>query len=101
MSLDRYNQRSCYALGAALALAASTAFADASAPVPEPSVNVALADSPGTMSEARDSTAPYIYPASEAGIRRAAAQGPLALHLYVYRTRMIYNYYIWDFAKEE
>ena len=30
MSLDRYTQCSCYALGAALALAASTALADAS-----------------------------------------------------------------------
>jgi hypothetical protein len=91
MSLDRYTQRSCYAFGAALALAASTALADVPAaqqPVSETTV-------------AYGATPPLIYPSSEDALRRAAAQGPLALHLYIYRTRMIYNYYIWDFAKEE
>ena len=42
MSLDRYTQRSCYALGAALALAASTALADTPAAqlaVPEASIS--------------------------------------------------------------
>ncbi len=90
MRPDRYTQGSCYAFGAALALAASTALADTSTaqqPVPESSV--------------KSSTAPYVYASSEAGLRRAAAQGPVALHLYIYRTRMIYNYYFWDFAKEE
>jgi hypothetical protein len=104
MSPDRYTQRSCYALGVALALAASTAFADASAPqqsVPEASVTLALADKTDTMAEARSVPAQYVYPSSEAGIRAAAAQGPVALHLYIYRTRMIYNYYIWDFATPE
>ena len=104
MSPDRYAQHSCYALGAALVLAASTALADASAPqspVPEASVKLAVADSTETMPAASGSTTPLIYPSSEAGLRRAAAQGPVALHLYIYRTRMIYNYYIWDFAKEE
>lgn len=104
MSRDRYTQRSCYALGAALALAASTALADAPAPqlpATEASMKLALADSTGTMPEAGSSTTQYVYPSSEAGVRQAAAQGPLALHLYIYRTRMVYNYYIWDFAKQE
>ena len=104
MSLDRYTQRSCYALGAALALAASTALADASAPqlpVSEASVKLVVVGRTETMPAASGSITPYIYPSSEAGLRRAAAQGPVALHLYIYRTRMIYNYYIWDFAKEE
>jgi hypothetical protein len=104
MSPDRYTQRSCYILGAALALAASTALADTSAaqwPDPETSVKLALADNTATMSEPRSVPAQYVYPSSEAGIRAAAAQGPVALHLYIYRTRMIYNYYIWDFATPE
>ena len=104
MSLDRYTQCSCYALGAALALAAATAFADASAPqlsVPETTVKLAIADNTGTVPTASGSTMPLVYSSSEAGLRRAAAQGPVALHLYIYRTRMIYNYYIWDFAKQE
>jgi len=101
MSLDRYTQCSCYALGAALALAASTALADASAAqpaIPEASMKVTVTE---MMPAAPGSTTQYIYPSSEAGLRRAAAQGPLALHLYIYRTRMIYNYYFWDFANQE
>jgi hypothetical protein len=104
MSLDWYTQRSCHALGAALALGASTALADTSASQPsvaETSVKVALADSTETTRAASGSTTQYVYPSSEAGLRRAAAQGPVALHLYIYRTRMIYNYYIWDFVKKE
>ena len=104
MSLDRYTQRSCYALAAALALAASTALADTftpQLPVPEASVKLALADGTERTSAASGPTMPYIYPSSEAGLRHAAAQGPLALRLYIYRTRMIYNYYIRDFVKEE
>ena len=51
MSPDRYTQRSCYALGAALALAASTALAQTSVPqqpVPEASAKPVLADSTAT-----------------------------------------------------
>ena len=102
MSLDRYMRRSCYALGAALAFATTTALANASAPqpsVPETSVKLAVADSTETMPAASGSTTPSIYPSSEAGLRRAAAQGPTALRQYIFRTRMIYNYYFWDFVK--
>jgi len=101
MSLDRYTQRSCYALGAALALAASTALADAPAAqpaVPEASMTLTVTE---VMPAASSSKTQYIYPSSEVGLRRAAAQGPVAFHLYVHRTRMIYNYYFWDFAKRE
>ena len=101
MSLDRYTQCSCYALGAALALAASTALADAPAPqlaAPEASMKLTVTE---MVPAASGRTTQYVYPSSEAGLRRAAAQGPVALHLYIYRTRMIYNYYIWDFATPE
>ncbi len=101
MSLHEYTQRSCYALGAALALAGSTVLADASAsqvPVPETSVKLAVADSTATMPAAPRATAPRIYASSEAGLRRAAAEGPASLRRYIFRTRMIYNYYFWDFV---
>jgi hypothetical protein len=39
------------------------------------------------------------YPAMQRGVRQAAEQGPQALRRYIERTRMIYNYYYWDFAK--
>ena len=92
ISPDRYTQRNCYALGAALALAASTAFADAPAPqlpLPEASVKLAVADSTEHLSRERGRSA------SRRGTRTRGTTS------YIYRTRMIYNYYIWDFAKEE
>ena len=46
-------------------------------------------------------TTALIYPSSEAALRRALAEGPVALHLYIYRTRMIYNYYMPDFVAAE
>lgn len=41
------------------------------------------------------------YPAYQAGVRRAAAEGPDALRRYVWRTRMIYNFYFNNFAIKE
>ena len=41
------------------------------------------------------------YPASQARVRKAAAEGPDALRRYVQRTRMIHNYYYWDFVKQQ
>jgi hypothetical protein len=38
------------------------------------------------------------YPVHDARVRAAAAQGPEALRRYIWRTRMIYNYYYWDYA---
>jgi len=34
----------------------------------------------------------------EAGVRAAARQGPDALRQYIWRTRMVYNFYYGDFA---
>jgi len=39
------------------------------------------------------------FPPAQAGVRHAAEQGPTALRRYVHRTRMIYNYYYYDYAK--
>lgn len=38
------------------------------------------------------------YPAYQRGVREAARQGPEALRRYIWRTRMIYNYYFPDFV---
>lgn len=38
------------------------------------------------------------FPAYERGVREAAAQGNEALRRYIWRTRMIYNFYYDDFA---
>ena len=39
------------------------------------------------------------YPVYQRGVRRAAAEGPEALRRYIWRTRMIYNFYYYDFAR--
>ena len=41
------------------------------------------------------------YPAYQRGVRRAAAEGPEALRRYIWRTRMIYNFYYYDFAAQQ
>ena len=99
-----YIKPSCYALGAALALAATTALANLLAPqtsVPQTSVSFAVTDSTEAVEGAAISIMPRSYPSNEAGVRRAAAQGPEALRRYIWRTRMIYNYYFWNFVKRE
>ena len=104
MNLDRYMKRSWHALAGALALAASAALANPVAPeasTPQDSTRPAVADSGQTGTEAVGSATPRSDPANEAGIRRAVAEGPDALRRYIWRTRMIYNYYFWDFVKQE
>ena len=82
MNLDRYMKRSCHALAGALALAATAALANpvaSQASIPQDSMRLALADSGQTGAEAVGSATPRSYPANEAGVRRAAAEGPEAL----------------------
>jgi len=52
-----------------------------------------------TIGERDSSEAGKLYPAFEAGVRRAADEGPDALRHYIERTRTIYGFYYWDFAK--
>ena len=40
------------------------------------------------------------YPAYQRGVREAASQGPEALRRYIWRTRMIYDYYYPDFVQD-
>lgn len=104
MNPDWNRKPRCYALGAALALVATTALADPlpSQPlVPQTSVKLAIADSTETVAQVPGSTTPRGYRPMEAEAHRVAAQGPEALRRYVWRTRMIYNYYFWDFVKQE
>lgn len=104
MSLDWHTKSGCCALGAALALAATAALANPLAPqtsAPQTSVQLAVADSTEAVANAPISTMPRSYPPLEAGVWRAAAQGPEALRRYIWRTRMIYGYYYWNFVKQE
>jgi hypothetical protein len=100
MNLDWHMKSGCCALGAALALAATAALASQTS-VPQTSAQLTVADSTEKMAGAPVSTMPSSYPPLEAGVWRAAAEGPVALRRYIFRTRMIYNYYYPNFIKTE
>jgi hypothetical protein len=96
MNRNGYMKPNYCALGAALALAAAAAFANPSAP--QTSEQLVVADSTETA-QARGGTAQHDYPPLQAGVRRAAAQGPEALRRYIWRTRNIYEYYYPNFVQ--
>jgi hypothetical protein len=101
MSLDWHMKSGRCALGAALALAATATLASQTS-VSQNSVQLTVvADSTEKMGGGPVSTMPSSYPPLEAGVWRAAAQGPEALRRYIFRTRMIYNYYYPNFVKQE
>ena len=51
-----------------------------------------------TMSGERVVVPGGAYPEHQRGVREAARQGPEALRRYIWRTRMIYNFYYPDFV---
>ena len=101
--MNRIEARTTVFAGAALALvllaanpvsaAAPAAPGDASesAPIVVAQLSAAAQVAPATSPAAG-------YPASQRGVREAAAQGNEALRRYIWRTRMIYDYYFYDFA---
>lgn len=102
MTSDRHIKRNCWMLGVATGFAATMSFA-ATPPqelTPQTEVNTLIASNKRT-SEAPSAVAAPNYRSSEMGVRRAAEQGYEPLRRYVQRTRMIYNYYFWNFAKQE
>ena len=104
MALNRYLNRNSWILGAAVVLAAASACAATAvsqAAAPQRPVNLAASSNGETAPEASWKTVPRSYRPLEAGVRKAAMQGPDALRRYIWRTRMIYDYYYWDFAIRE
>ena len=102
MSSDRSVRYCRRALGAVLAMVVGCALADEPAVQAVPAQDnetTIVADGGAIAADAEASTAARGFNPIEAGVRRAAAQGPDALRRYIWRTRMIYNYYYWDFAK--
>jgi len=62
---------------------------------------VTAANNADKIANGTESAEPASFPSSEDGARRAAAEGAESLRRYIQRTRMIYNYYYWNFAKEQ
>ena len=79
----------------AVALSASIAFANGLA-TPATNDGVVVVAQAGTTTVTR--VVIETFPSYQTGVRAAAAQGPEALRRYLWRTRMIYNFYYDDFA---
>jgi hypothetical protein len=79
---------------AAAGNAGATTSHDASTPLV-----LAQASAPGAAAD-RVAVPVRVYPAYQRGVREAAAQGPEALRRYIWRTRMIYNFYFPDFVQD-
>jgi|KBSSwiStaDraftv2_1062776.scaffolds.fasta_scaffold1040792_1 hypothetical protein len=84
------------ALGSVGVLAADAGIDRSSADAP-----MVLAQAATTQARSASTDPAAGFPPLEAGVRRAAAEGPDALRRYVWRTRMIYNYYMPDFVAAE
>ena len=90
-----------FAFGAAFALASAAALAQNPATTAATDAPIVLAQATPSSPMARPpQPSTYTYPPLEAGVRRAAAEGPEALRRYIYRTRMIYNWYYPDFVMQ-
>jgi hypothetical protein len=102
MKSDLYTKQVRRALVVAAACAACAAIAgepeQQDSTTPEPA-KVASATQANTSTAS--GAVGRAYPPMQKGVRQAAEQGPEALRRYISRTRMIYNYYFWDFAKQE
>lgn len=83
---------------AVLASPAGWAGASADGNTSAPAIVVAQASSAAPALQ--PGAPPNAYPAYQRGVRQAAAEGNEALRRYIWRTRMIYNYYYDDFARE-
>lgn len=104
MPLDRRIKRNSWILGIAIALATNGACAATSvllAAAPEGSTNVAAGYDTENAQGYSLNAPPRVYRPLEAGVRKAAMQGPEALRRYIWRTRMIYDYYYWDFVTRD
>jgi hypothetical protein len=99
MGTNRLTVSNALILGATLMLTSPLVFAAEA--TPQNATIVAAAGSAGNTANVTGSAEPVSFPSSESGVRRAAAEGPESLRRYVQRTRMIYNYYYWNFAKEQ
>jgi hypothetical protein len=101
------NPMRCTLVGGAVVALAILASATASAAQPTGAtapnaapVVVAQGAAPATTA-LRSGAAIDGYPAYQRGVRKAAAEGPEALRRYIWRTRMIHNFYYNDFAPKE
>lgn len=83
-----------------VACAATSCYAeDAQVAPATPQAPVVVAQASGSSASNTQLANREAFPPLQAGVRQAAAEGPTTLRRYVNRTRMIYNYSYYDFAR--
>jgi hypothetical protein len=90
--------------GAVVALAAITSSSAMAGDAPNAMADAApivVAQTAMPVAMLNPNTALDEHPAYQRGVRKAAAEGPEALRRYIWRTRMIHNFYYKDFARQE
>jgi hypothetical protein len=87
-----------FALAILVSTAVSAAQSDDSVGSHEP---IVVAQNSTPAAAARSAGTTNNFPPYQRGVRKAAAEGPEALRRYIWRTRMIYNFYYHDFAPKE
>src|SRR4051812_37321727 len=104
MGTNRFKMSKAVMLGATVMLTWSIAYAAPSTAATistQGAAVVAVANNADKPADATRSVEPASFPSTEVGVRRAAAESPESLRRYIQRTRMVYNYYYWSFAKEQ
>jgi hypothetical protein len=100
METNRSTLSNALILGATISLTSAIACA-AQTVAPQGAAVVAAASDASHVASAVGAGDTASFLSSETGVRRAAAESPESLRRYIQRTRMIYNYYYWNFAKEQ
>lgn len=92
----------CCAIVALAALMSSAAYAGVSADQKNDALPQIVADASASNDHTLQAALPAnAFPAHQRGVRQAAAEGNEALRRYIWRTRMIYDFYYNDFALKE
>jgi len=100
METNRHAVPNALILSATIALISSLACAQQTV-VPQRAMTVATSSDTADVPSAAASVGTAAILSSETGVRSAAAAGPESLRRYVQRTRMIYSYYYWTFARQQ
>ena len=101
--MNRNEARSTMFAGAAVALVllASSAVLAAEPAGPRDQAPVVVAQVGAAPQRPVATASSDAYPEYQRGVREAASQGPEALRRYIWRTRMIYNFYFQDFVEKD
>jgi hypothetical protein len=101
--MNRNEARSTMLAGAAVALVllASSAVLAAEPASPRDEAPIVVAQAGAVQNRSPAAASIDAYPAYQRGVREAAAQSDEALRRYIWRTRMIYNFYFQDYVERD